>query len=106
MSKTTFVASPLDALHLAELRACEGYLAARKSMVRAAALVASIGQMVRERPNSADYRKALGHVMGKHFDATERTRLAYERWQRAQVRADAFWTAANKAGAPVLGAVA
>jgi hypothetical protein len=102
MSKTTFVASPLTALRLAEEQACERYLLARKSMVRAAGLVASIGQMVRERPNRADYRKALGHVMGRHFDATERTRLAYECWQRTQVRADAFWTALNKPGAAVL----
>ena len=102
MSKTTFVASPLTALRLAEEQACAGYLTARKAMIQTAALVASIGQLVRERPNRADYRAALGHVTGKHFDAMERTRLAWERWQRAQVRADAFWAASNKAGAPVL----
>jgi hypothetical protein len=70
-------------------------------MIRAASLVASIGQMVKERPNRADYRAALGHMMSRLFDAEQRTRLAYERWQRAQVRADAFWSASNKAGAPV-----
>lgn len=102
MSKTAHVSSPLTALRLAEEQACEGYLTARKAMLRAATLVASISQMVREHPTKADYRTALGHVMGKHFDAVERTRLAYLRWQRAQVRADAFWTASNKAGAPVL----
>ena len=101
MSKTTYVASPLVALRLAEEQAAAGYLAARKAMIRAAGLVASVGQLVRERPNRADYRKALKELMGRHFDAEERTRLAWVNWQRAQVRADAFWTAANKASAPM-----
>lgn len=102
MSKTTYVASPLTALRLAEEQAAASYLTARKAMIRAAARVASVGQLVKERPNRADYRKALGQLMGRQFDAEQRTRLAWERWQRAQVRADAFWAASNKAGAPVL----
>ncbi|ANZ36869.1 hypothetical protein BBK82_13085 [Lentzea guizhouensis] len=106
MSKNTFVASPLTALRLAEEQACAGYLVARKSMVRAAALVASVSQLVRERPTRADYREVLGELMGRHFDAEQRVRLAYERWQRAQRRADAFWVASNMSGASVLGVAA
>lgn len=101
MSKTTYVASPLTAFRLAEEQAAAGYLVARRAMIRAASLVASIGQLVKERPNRADYRAALGHAMSKQFDAEQRTRLAYEHWQRAQVRADAFWTASTGADAAV-----
>ncbi|GLZ36349.1 hypothetical protein Lesp02_85360 [Lentzea sp. NBRC 105346] len=102
MSEVNSVMSPLAAFRLAEEQACAGYLKARKSMIRLAAQVASISQLVKERPNRADYRVALGQLMGRHFDAEQRTRLAYDRWQRAQVRADAFWTASNKAGTPAL----
>lgn len=103
MSEVKNVVSPLAALRLAEEQACAGYLEARRSLVRLAKQVASISQLVREQPGRADYRAALGGVMGQHFDAQERTRLAYSRWQRAQRRADAFWSAANKAGAAVSG---
>ncbi|RAS58891.1 hypothetical protein C8D87_11761 [Lentzea atacamensis] len=103
MPEIKSIVSPLAAFRLAEEQACAGYLKARKSMLHLATQVASISQLVRERPGRADYRAALGNVMGKHLDAQERTRLAYSRWQRAQRRADAFWSAANKAGAPVSG---
>lgn len=101
MSEIKSFATPLAAFRLAEEQACAGYLKARKAMVRLAAQVASIGQLVKENPNRVDYRTALGQLTGRHFDAEQRTRLAYQRWQRAQVRADAFWAASNKAGASV-----
>ncbi|WP_329793566.1 hypothetical protein V1227_17050 [Lentzea sp. DG1S-22] len=104
MSEVNYIASPLAALRLAEEQACAGYLKARKAMVRLATQVASIGQLVKENPKRTDYRTALGQLTGRHFDAEQRTRLAWQRWQRAQVRADAFWAASNKAGAPVLAA--
>ncbi|MET9231402.1 hypothetical protein [Lentzea sp. NPDC003310] len=96
---------PLAAFRLAEEQACAGYLVARKAMVRLAARMASISQLVRENPTRADYSAALAHVRGLHGDAVERTRLAWQRWNRAQVRSDAFWaatnqTTANQAAAP------
>lgn len=102
MSTVTSIVSPLAAFRLAEEQACGGYLKARKALVRLAAQVASISLLVQEHPTRADYRTVLGQLMGRKFDAEQRTRLAYQRWQRAQLRADAFWSAANKAGAPVL----
>ncbi|MDX8146406.1 hypothetical protein SK854_30130 [Lentzea sp. BCCO 10_0061] len=102
MFKTTFVASPLTALRLAEEQACAGYLDARKALVSLAARVASLTLLVGQYPARADYRKVLGEVMGNKVDAELRTGLAWRRYQNAQVRADAFWAASNKAGAPVL----
>ena len=101
MSEVKNIVSPLAVFRLAEEQACDGYLKARKSMIRLAAQVASISQLVKECPSRADYRAALGQLMGRHFDAEQRTRLAYQRWQQAQVRADAFWAVSNKAGAPM-----
>ncbi|MFJ8963663.1 hypothetical protein ACIRG5_30165 [Lentzea sp. NPDC102401] len=100
MFEMTF-SRPLAAFRLAEEQACMGYLTARKSMVRLASRVASIAQLVREHPTRADYRAALEHVKGLHVDAVDRTRLAWLRWQNAQVRSDAFWAASNEAGASV-----
>lgn len=102
MSEVKITMSPLAAFRLAEEQACGGYLKARKAMVRLAAQVASIAQLVREHPSRADYRAVLGQLVGRQLDAEQRTRLAYQRWQRAQFRADAFWAASNKAGSPVL----
>lgn len=101
MSEIKSIVSPLVAFRLSEEQACAGYLKARKAMVRLAAQVASIGQLVKEQPDRADYRTALGQLIGRHFDAEQRTRLAWQCYQRAQFRADAFWAAMNKAGAPV-----
>ncbi|WNV83232.1 hypothetical protein [Umezawaea sp. Da 62-37] len=89
MSKT---ARSLIALRLAEEQACAGYLTARKAMLRLAAHLASMTQMVRERPTRVDYRAALNDVLNSYRAASNRTRLAYSRWQRAQLRADAYWT--------------
>lgn len=101
MSQIKTTVPALTAFRLAEEQACGGYLMARKAMVRLAAQVASIAQLVREHPNRTDYRTVLGQLVGKQIDAEQRTRLAWQLWQRAQRRADAFWTASNKAGAPV-----
>jgi hypothetical protein len=92
MSTITNTARALIALRLAEEQACAGYLMARKAMVGLAARSASMAQMVRERPTRVDYRAALNEVLGSYRAASDRTRLAYGRWQRAQVRADAYWT--------------
>ncbi|WP_020418544.1 hypothetical protein [Amycolatopsis sp. ATCC 39116] len=83
----------LVALRLSEERAAEGYLAARREMVRLAARVASMRQLVAEQPARADYRAALREAQVAHGAAVERAGLAYQRWQRAQLRADAQWTA-------------
>ncbi|WP_115945077.1 MULTISPECIES: hypothetical protein [Amycolatopsis] len=81
------------ALRLSEERAAEGYLAARREMVRLAARVASIRQLVTEQPTRADYRAALRDAQVAHGAAVERTGLAYQRWHAAQLRSDARWTA-------------
>lgn len=82
----------LVALRLAEESACAGYLVARRAMVTLAAREASVSQMLRERPGRADYLAALKKLVSDRVDAQERTRLAYRRWQRAQVFADTVWT--------------
>lgn len=99
MSGITNCSPSLAALRLAEERACAGYLAARKTMVGLAGDVASIGQMVREHPRRADYRTAFAWVSKRHGDAVQRARLAYNRWQRAQLIADSYWTASGTAKA-------
>lgn len=104
MSEVKSTVSPLAAFRLAEERACAGYLVARKAMVRLTAQVASIGLLVRQYPAWADYRKRLGELVGQQVDAEQRATLAWQCYQRAQVRADAFWAAMNKAGAPVAAA--
>lgn len=87
------------ALRLAEERACAGYLTARKTMIQLAADTASIGQMVREHPRRADYRTAFAWASRRHGDAVQRARLAYNRWQRAQLIADSYWSASGAAKA-------
>ncbi|GAB3580384.1 hypothetical protein GCM10027445_50590 [Amycolatopsis endophytica] len=82
----------LVALRLSEERAAEGYLTARREMVRLASRVASIRQLVTERPMRADYRAALRDAQAAHGAAVQRTGLAYQRWHRAQLRSDAHWT--------------
>lgn len=96
------VVSPLVAFRLAEEQACAGYLKARKALVSLAARVESLSQLVREYPKRSDYRAVLGQLMGSKYDAEQRTRLAWQRWQQAQVRADAFWAASSKTSVPVL----
>jgi hypothetical protein len=92
MSKTNNITRSLFALRLAEEQACAGYLTARKAMMSLAVRAASVAQMVRERPTRVDYRAALEDVLDAYRAASTRTRLAYGRWQRAQLRADAYWT--------------
>ncbi|MGZ3147276.1 hypothetical protein ACVDFE_35850 [Lentzea chajnantorensis] len=94
-----FVVSPLVAFRLYEEHTCAGYLKARKAMVRLSARVASLSQLVRERPDRIDYRTVLGELVGRQIDAEQRTRLAYERWQRAQRQSDMVWMAQAKAAA-------
>ncbi|MDQ0378602.1 hypothetical protein [Amycolatopsis thermophila] len=83
----------LVALRLSEERAAEGYLAARRDMVRLASRIASLRQLASEQPMRADYRVALRDAQVAHGAAVERAGLAYQRWQRAQLRSDAHWTA-------------
>jgi hypothetical protein len=82
----------LTALRLAEERACAGYLAARKDMLRLRARVVTVGRLVTERPRP-DYHASLRTLATAHGAAVERTRLAYARWQQTQRRSDAYWTA-------------
>lgn len=85
--------SSLAAFRLSEERAAEGYLTARKAMVARAARVESVRQLVTEQPLRADYRAALRDAQSAHADAVERTELAFDRWQAAQLRTDSHWTA-------------
>lgn len=88
-----FVEGPvLGALRLSEERAAEGYLVARKAMVRRATRVASVRQLVSEHPARADYRAALRAAEAAYRAAEQRTELAFERWYLAQLRTDAHWT--------------
>lgn len=88
----TVEVTPLVALRLAEERACAGYLAARKAMVRLGALTRSMGRLVNEQPRRADYRRSHVGLMSAHTDATIRCQSAWQVWQRAQRRSDAAWT--------------
>lgn len=83
----------LAALRLAEEHACGGYLAARKSMVALAVQAVSLSQLADQQPTRLDYRRARDRALGQYRDAAARTRLAYTRWQRAQIHSDAWWTA-------------
>lgn len=85
----------LYALRLAEENACGGYLTARKSMVRLAGQAASLRQLSDEHPKRADYRAAAGNALTAFGHAAQRTRLAYQAWQRAVFRSDAHWTATD-----------
>lgn len=80
-------------LRLSEERACAGYLAARKAMVKAGARALSVGRLAGEHPGRADYRDAWLSARAEHTAAVERTEIAYRRWLRAQLRTDAAWTA-------------
>lgn len=82
----------LIALRLSEERAATGYLAARREMVVLAARMASVRQMVAERPARADYRVVLAAVEAAHSAAVARTHRAFERYHRAQLRSDSRWT--------------
>ncbi|MBC6446966.1 hypothetical protein [Actinokineospora xionganensis] len=86
-------ASVVSALRLSEERACEGYLAARKAMVVTGTRALSLGRLVAEQPERADYREAWFAARATHTDALIRTEVAHERWLRAQLRTDAAWTA-------------
>ncbi|WP_236793265.1 hypothetical protein [Amycolatopsis sp. GM8] len=82
----------LVAFRLSEERAAEGYLAARREMVARATRVASVRRLVAEQRVRADYRSALRAAEAAYRTAEERTELAFERWQVAQLRTDARWT--------------
>lgn len=92
MERTVSDGPVLAAFRLSEERAAEGYLAARKEMVRLATRVASVRQLMTEQPMRTDYRAALRELETTHRDAMRRTRLALERWHGAQLRSDAHWT--------------
>lgn len=83
----------LTAFRLSEEKAAAGYLAARREMVALAARMASVRQLVFERPTRADYKTALNAAEIALSAAMERTHRAFERYHRAQVRSDAHWTA-------------
>jgi hypothetical protein len=82
----------VSVLRLSEERACAGYLAARKAMVTAGTRVLSLGRLVAEHPERADYRTSWFRARAAHSAALERTEIAYGRWLRAQLRTDAAWT--------------
>lgn len=95
MDQTTPDIAPAHALHQAELIACGRYLEARKAMVTLAGCVASLKRLVSEQPQRANYRIAWNRAQAAHATATERTELAYLRWQAAQMRTDDLWTATH-----------
>lgn len=86
------VDTTLMAFRAQEERACAGYLAARKAMVTTAARLASYRQLVAEHPARVDYREAFYSALDAYNAAVARTRLAYNRYIRSQVRTDAQWT--------------
>lgn len=88
----TNVDTTLMSLRVKEEQACAGYLAARKAMMNLARLTASLQQLTREQPNRGDYQQAFYKALDDYNHAGQRTRLAYNRWQRAQLRSDARWT--------------
>jgi hypothetical protein len=85
--------SRLSGLYLREEKACGGYLAARKAMTHAAALLASHRRLADEQPKRVDYRQAFYRALESFNDATRRTEIAYTRYLNAQVRTDTCWTA-------------
>ncbi len=82
----------LTALYLAEEQACAGYVAARKVQIRLGTRLVSLHRLTVEQPRRADYRQALTGLASRYRAANERTRLAYQRWQRAQLCTDGEWT--------------
>ncbi|GGM83364.1 hypothetical protein GCM10012275_62480 [Longimycelium tulufanense] len=92
----------LSALRAAELEACAGYLVARKAQMRMGARVASLRQLVAEQPTRTDYRAAWDAAALAFYDAVQRTRVAYAKWQRAQLVADTAWTASEGRTPPAL----
>lgn len=86
------VDTTLIALRAKEEQACAGYLAAHKAMKHAVMRAASMRQLSLQQPSRVDYREAYNKALDDFNAACERTRLAYNRWQRAQLRYDARWT--------------
>jgi hypothetical protein len=86
------VDTTLMSLRVHEEQACAGYLAARKAMMSLARLTASLKQLTAEQPTRVDYRDAFYKALDDYNHAGERTRLAYNRWVRAQLRTDSRWT--------------
>ncbi|WP_091455700.1 hypothetical protein [Actinokineospora iranica] len=80
---------------MSEERAAAGYLAARKALVAAGTRVVSLGRLVAEHPGRADYREAWFAARAAQTAALDRVEIAYGRWQRAQLRTDAAWTATS-----------
>jgi hypothetical protein len=93
MDQDTMEDHSLTAFRLSEEEAAAHYLATRREMVRLAGRVASVRQLVTERPTRASYRRSLTAAEAAFGAATQRTRLAFERWHRAQLRSDSYWTA-------------
>ncbi|WP_346056017.1 hypothetical protein [Amycolatopsis dongchuanensis] len=52
----------------------------------------AIGRLVSQHPRRLDYRASLRSVATAHGAAVQRVRLAYDRWQQAQLRSDSHWT--------------
>jgi hypothetical protein len=92
MSEIETADPTLTALRLAEEQACAGYVTARKAQIRLATWMASLYRLTVEQPRRADYRQALTDLAARYRAAKERTGLAYERWQLAQLRTDQRWT--------------
>jgi hypothetical protein len=86
------VDTTLMSLRLKEEQACAGYLAAHKAMKYAAVRAASMRQLSMQQPTRVDYRDAAYKASDDFNAACERTRLAYNRWIRAQLRTDSRWT--------------
>lgn len=82
----------LVAFRLSEEQAAGRYLAARREMLRLRSQVTAIGRLVSQHPRRLDYRASLRTVATAHGAAVQRARLAYERWQQAQLRSDSYWT--------------
>jgi hypothetical protein len=88
----TNVDMTLMSLRVKEEQACAGYLAARRAMMNLARLTASLRQLSAEQPTRVDYRDAFYKALDDYNHAGQRTRLAYNRWVRAQLRTDSRWT--------------
>jgi hypothetical protein len=91
-ANATNVDTTLMSLRIHEEQACAGYLAARRAMMALARLTASLRQLCAEQPSRVDYRDAFYKALDDYNHAGARTRLAYNRWIRAQLRTDSRWT--------------
>lgn len=93
MESTPLTMSPLAALVLFEEQACERYRTAVKPMRSLAGEFERLRRLAAAHPSRTDYRVAANTAQARYTDAAARADLAWERWQRAQYRTDAHWTA-------------